>query len=163
MRKLSIQSITWVYDMKTCSQQWNVDISQNFWTSKLLLLAETTLCKKLYIFKSGPPEPVGRDHPFPLPSHSQWACPWHQPWELNASRSIFFHQKFRILPWKQRIFPWFSFSKSPQLSRMVVNLQLVLLCNNIILCVFSVHLVVHSLKDLPSTLPPGMLIGAVFR
>ncbi|KAM7427298.1 hypothetical protein ABFA07_021549 [Porites harrisoni] len=27
----------------------------------------------------------------------------------------------------------------------------------------SVHLVVHSLKDLPSTLPPGMLIGAVFR
>jgi len=27
----------------------------------------------------------------------------------------------------------------------------------------SVHFVVHSLKDLPSTLPPGMLIGAVFR
>ncbi|KAL9965121.1 hypothetical protein ACROYT_G028875 [Oculina patagonica] len=27
----------------------------------------------------------------------------------------------------------------------------------------SVDLVVHSLKDLPSTLPPGMLIGAVFR
>lgn len=27
----------------------------------------------------------------------------------------------------------------------------------------SVHLVVHSLKDLPSTLPPGMLIGAVFK
>lgn len=28
---------------------------------------------------------------------------------------------------------------------------------------FSVQLVVHSLKDLPSTLPPGMLIGAVFK
>ncbi|RMX48615.1 hypothetical protein pdam_00007985 [Pocillopora damicornis] len=27
----------------------------------------------------------------------------------------------------------------------------------------SVDFVVHSLKDLPSTLPPGMLIGAVFR
>lgn len=27
----------------------------------------------------------------------------------------------------------------------------------------SVHLVVHSLKDLPSSLPPGMLIGAVFK
>lgn len=40
--------------------------------------------------------------------------------------------------------------------------QLVLLYINYP-CVFSVHLVVHSLKDLPSTLPPGMLIGAVFR
>ena len=29
--------------------------------------------------------------------------------------------------------------------------------------VLSVDFVVHSLKDLPSTLPPGMLIGAVFR